>query len=941
MIRLYNTQGVPAYPLADIENFCVVHTFEGDDSLSFDISPKHPFYPNIAEEIKLEYGDNIFVIKGINERTDRSTISASLDLDVFRKNIHKTYAKTGLLSEVLRDLLPAGWTALQTGVSSSRQEISLENCTDLEILYELQEIYGVVYQWAVKNKQLTVVDPSTKTASGQYLTDELNLESVSFKGDSTDFITRLYAYGKDGLSIATPANPLEYIEDNTYSDKVVSAVWVDTNYEDAALLRAAAEQKLSELSQPTRSYECSVIDLAQVNPDYANLRFFLYDVVTLIDRNRKTRVNHQVVEYKEYPLEPLRNVVTLSNKTKTIKSSINSTIHQVEDKIEASKNDYQKAIEEATKLITGNSGGYVVLNPAEKPEEILILDQPDKASARNVWRWNKNGLGHSATGYSAAPDSYKLALTADGAIVADRITTGQLNGGLIKAGSVNAEALSASYKKEVTDAITGESTRLEQAFKAADQQLSSTISQTYTTKTETDNKLKSYSTTTQMNSAITQKANEISTEVRKKVNESELGTKITQNYESVRIAWNKISQIIQFELAQLRIYDSSASTKKLLMALGAGGSQFYRDNIYVGNIGTSYDNDAPSKKGLAFHLDQGSYMTWAYKKNSTDAIYTRMLSFEKGKNLSLGCAMETLGNRLYIDPSNTSWLAHFDDGYGGIYSTKGIRLQCNGNTALTLSNNTIEFFGGNGKYVDFHYMEIKNVNLVQNALNIYALAFYNGSRKYLEIQTYDVGLWGIDCWASDGRMKRDISPSDTDALALLLQINHRQFNWKEDGVHQQLGYIAQELEEVCPDFVTQIPQKNEEGEVYDHLYQVCAPGLLPAVTRSIQQLNDKIEHQNRTIKRQQEMIDWLAAKLGLSNELISSFPEDVQPISQNEPAQPPARDYGEFHPIIRERNASGQNQMAQEGKPKKSYMTYGEDGSSVTFTSESESEEEV
>ena len=41
MIRLYNTQGVPSYPLADIENFCVVHTFEGDDSLSFDLSLIH------------------------------------------------------------------------------------------------------------------------------------------------------------------------------------------------------------------------------------------------------------------------------------------------------------------------------------------------------------------------------------------------------------------------------------------------------------------------------------------------------------------------------------------------------------------------------------------------------------------------------------------------------------------------------------------------------------------------------------------------------------------------------------------------------------------------------------------------------------------------------------------------------------------------------------
>lgn len=931
MIRLYNTQGVPAYPLADIENFCVVHTFEGDDSLSFDISPKHPLYPNIAEEIKLEYGDNIFVIKGINERTDRSTVSASLDLDVFRKNIHKTYSKTGLLAEVLRDLLPAGWSALQTGVSSSRQEVSLENCTDLEILYELQQIYGVVYQWAVKKKQLTVVDPNTKTASGQYLTDELNLESVSFKGDSTDFITRLYAYGKDGLSIATPANPLEYIEDNTYSDKVVSAVWVDTNYEDAALLRAAAEQKLSELSQPTRSYECSVIDLAQVNPDYANLRFFLYDVVTLIDRNRRTRVNHQIVEYKEYPLEPLRNVVTLSNKTKTIKSSINSTIHQVEDKIEASKNDYQKAIEEATKLITGNSGGYVVLSPAEKPEEILILDQPDKASARNVWRWNKNGLGHSATGYSAAPDSYKLALTADGSIVADRITTGQLNGGLIQAGSVSAEALSASYKEEVTDAITGESTRLEQAFKAADQQLSSTISQTYTTKTETDNKLKAYSTTTQMNSAITQKANEISTEVNKKVNESELGTKITQNYESVRIAWNKISQIIQFELAQLRIYDSSTTTKKLLMALGANGSQFYRDGLYIGNIGTIQKFEDTSKKGLAFTLDQGDHLTWAYKKNTSDTLYTRILTFEKDPGLSIGCNF-LCSNNVYLDSAKKTRLISYTDGSSGIDTSSTIIFSYNRSPRIEVGQNSCVF------------KEPLNMNgyAIQNARGVIAneagirgmsLVLYtdgtDSNAGYLHISSFEDGAFGINMWRSDGRLKKNISESELDALDLILQIPHRQFDWKKGELHEQIGFISQEMESIFPGFVLKVPQKDKNGEVYDHVQQIDPTRLLPVVTRSIQQLNEKIEKQQKTIERQQALIDRIAETLGLTDEL-SKIPMEQSDESKRSGRQ--ASQYGELNLMTFEEPTPEEPPTLTPEETDSSYLSYGEDGYTVSFS---------
>lgn len=82
-------------------------------------------------------------------------------------------------------------------------------------------------------------------------------------------------------------------------------------------------------------------------------------------------------------------------------------------------------IDHATSLITGNLGGYVVLHDSNgdgKPDEILIMDDPDIAQAVKVWRWNQMGLGYSGTGY-AGPFN-KLALTNDGMIVADMIKTG-------------------------------------------------------------------------------------------------------------------------------------------------------------------------------------------------------------------------------------------------------------------------------------------------------------------------------------------------------------------------------------------------------------------------------------------------------------------------------------------------------------------------------------
>ena len=95
-----------------------------------------------------------------------------------------------------------------------------------------------------------------------------------------------------------------------------------------------------------------------------------------------------------------------------------------------------EAIDRATALISGNLGGYVVLHDSNgdgEPDEILIMDTADITTATKVWRWNKNGLGYSSSGYSGP---YGLAITSDGEIVADFIKTGTLNANLIKAGTI-------------------------------------------------------------------------------------------------------------------------------------------------------------------------------------------------------------------------------------------------------------------------------------------------------------------------------------------------------------------------------------------------------------------------------------------------------------------------------------------------------------------------
>lgn len=94
------------------------------------------------------------------------------------------------------------------------------------------------------------------------------------------------------------------------------------------------------------------------------------------------------------------------------------------------------AIQYATDLIRGGLGGYVVMTPGANgyPQEILIMDTPDVDTAVNVWRFNQGGLGHSHSGYQGPFDD--IALTQDGRINANMITTGVLNANLITAGTI-------------------------------------------------------------------------------------------------------------------------------------------------------------------------------------------------------------------------------------------------------------------------------------------------------------------------------------------------------------------------------------------------------------------------------------------------------------------------------------------------------------------------
>ena len=156
---------------------------------------------------------------------------------------------------------------------------------------------------------------------------------------------------------------------------------------------------------------------------------------------------------------------TLSEKYVSItlgsaKANLINTVSQAEAAAQAAaaKVDHfpalmTSAIQNATSLITGQSGGYVVINTNEvtgEPYELLVMDAPSIGEAVNIWRWNVGGLGFSHNGYNGP---YETAITSDGQIVADFITSGTLVANIIKAGVLSSQDGSSYWDLETGEVV--------------------------------------------------------------------------------------------------------------------------------------------------------------------------------------------------------------------------------------------------------------------------------------------------------------------------------------------------------------------------------------------------------------------------------------------------------------------------------------------------------
>lgn len=658
-------------------------------SFEFSILPKHPHYEEVNELTSVitayDGDEEIFcgrVVEITKDLYNRKKVICEGELAYFNDSIQRPARYQGLTVR--------GY--LETLVNIHNQQVKNQGIdkTFKVGAVTVQDNNDYVYKYTNWESTLEVIKTDLLKTYGGYLRirKENGVRYLDYLADYPNTNTQVIEFGSNLLDfthdmvasdIVTAVIPIgarleDVIEvegldayltikdvnggvDYVYSQEAVKSYgwifktvkWDDVHVADNLLKKG--KEYLSDIQFAQITLTVSAVDLHMLHVDMERIK--------VLDRIRVTSTPNgldrffPVSEMTIYLDKPSNNKLTLgtSYSKNSLSTKTESNITSIKDKIEElpKKSEIlEEAKENASQLIHSATNGHVVTTADEQ----LIMDTADKKTARKLWRWNLNGLGYSKTGYNG---TYETAITMDGQIVGERLV----------GGSVDASKLSVSYKssveKQISDAISDSNdytdgqlksywTRVEVETAIKNTKDAVLISAKETATSYTDDKLKSYSTSAQ----IKVKTDSIESEVKKKLNSSDLSTKIQQNASAVKIAWNNISKYIQFESGELRIYDSAvSSSQKLVSKFNYNGCHFYRNDYYVGKIGTNELQSDSSKKGLNFDLESnGAYMTWASKDSSSANVYTMKWTYvQKNKGwgnytsgeLHAGCNIDMHG----------------------------------------------------------------------------------------------------------------------------------------------------------------------------------------------------------------------------------------------------------------------------------------------------------
>lgn len=201
--------------------------------------------------------------------------------------------------------------------------------------------------------------------------------------------------------------------------------------EDVNELLALGEEYLTNTQFENLIIEANAIDLGLTNSEFQN--FKILDKIRVVSEphglDRYFMLSKMTINLNN----PEKDTITLGiEEAQSLTAKTSTSSHRLSTDIDEQSTYLKSAIENATALITGAEGGYVVFgfNQQGQPTEIKIQDALNNPT--KLWRWNMNGLGYS----SNSGQTYGTAITMDGSIVANYITSGTMTADRIRGGEL-------------------------------------------------------------------------------------------------------------------------------------------------------------------------------------------------------------------------------------------------------------------------------------------------------------------------------------------------------------------------------------------------------------------------------------------------------------------------------------------------------------------------
>lgn len=193
------------------------------------------------------------------------------------------------------------------------QTLRTWECTEknaLSILRQVQTIHGGDLVFDCANRLVHLLTFGG-TDSGVLFCYRKNMKSIQRVVDTRSLVTRLYAYGKDGMTFASINSGREYVESYEYTSEVRTSTLDCSNFTNPYQMLEYANMRLADYSTPRISYVLSAMDLS-VLTGYEHETWDLGDIVTVDDRDLQLSVKTRIVRRQYNLQEPWNTVLELS-----------------------------------------------------------------------------------------------------------------------------------------------------------------------------------------------------------------------------------------------------------------------------------------------------------------------------------------------------------------------------------------------------------------------------------------------------------------------------------------------------------------------------------------------------------------------------------------------------------------------------------------------------